>query len=109
MRCAAPRCPKSCQHQGKEAAAMGHALGTLQPPMLPMLLSSAGMRLVPRGTSWPDLHPRAPRAAPGSTHPFVKWLCCASHCLRPQRATLPGYGEGGIFLPWDTHGNKSTA
>lgn len=29
---------------------MGRALGTLQPPMLPMLLSSAGMRLVPRGT-----------------------------------------------------------
>lgn len=50
MRCAAPRCPKSCQHQGKEAAAMGHALGILQPPMLPMLLSSAGMRLVLRGT-----------------------------------------------------------
>lgn len=35
MRWAAPRCPKSCQQQGKEAAAMGHALGTLQPPHAP--------------------------------------------------------------------------
>lgn len=47
MGCAAPKCPKSCQHQQKDAAAMGHALGTLHPPILP---SSAGIRLFPRGT-----------------------------------------------------------
>ena len=88
---------------------MGRALGTLRPPMLPMLLSSAGMRLVPRGTWRLQLARPPSRSTQGCSWQRSPLCQRVVLCLSPQPATLPGRGEGGISLPRGTRGNRSTA